>query len=168
MLSAGWFQVIRGVSARHIILESLDLITVVVPPALPAAMTVGHMYAQNRLGKRDIYCITPRCINVSGSVDCVCFDKTGTLTEDGMDMWGIVPVRNNHFHLPVKDVGNLAVDDELCRAMVTCHSLTIIDGKLSGDPLDLKVYASAVLAWAQELFDFMICCVCGSESMYLQ
>lgn len=133
---------LRGVAVNHIILEALDLITVVVPPALPAAMTVGYMYAQNRLGKKDIYCITPRCINVSGSVDCVCFDKTGTLTEDGMDMWGIVPVRNNHFHIPIKDVGDLPLDDELCRAMVSCHSLTIIDGKLSGDPLDLKMFES--------------------------
>ncbi|KAE8752294.1 hypothetical protein FOCC_FOCC001087 [Frankliniella occidentalis] len=135
-------KVLRGVSVRDITLEALDLITVVVPPALPAAMTVGSMYAQNRLGKKDIYCITPRCINVSGSVDCVCFDKTGTLTEDGMDMWGVVPVRNNHFHIPVKEVDSLEVDDELCRAMVTCHSLTIIDGKLSGDPLDLKMFES--------------------------
>ncbi|KAJ1522556.1 hypothetical protein ONE63_001742 [Megalurothrips usitatus] len=135
-------KVMRHVSPRDITLEALDLITVVVPPALPAAMTVGHMYAQNRLGKKDIYCITPRSINVSGSVDCVCFDKTGTLTEDGMDMWGVVPTRNNHFHIPVKEVETLPVDDELCRAMVSCHSLTIIDGKLSGDPLDLKMFES--------------------------
>jgi magnesium-transporting ATPase (P-type) len=24
----------------------------------------------------------------------VCFDKTGTLTEDGLDLWGVVPVAN--------------------------------------------------------------------------
>lgn len=26
--------------------------------------------------------------------------------------------------------------------MATCHSLTIIDGELSGDPLDLKMFES--------------------------
>lgn len=144
----------RGVNARDITLEALDLITVVVPPALPAAMTVGHMYAQNRLGKKDIYCITPRCINVSGSVDCVCFDKTGTLTEDGMDMWGVVPIRNTHFHLPIRQVETLPVDDEICRAMVSCHSLTIIDGKLSGDPLDLKVTFSSPTILVHTLLTF--------------
>ena len=41
--------------------------------------------------KRGIYCISPRTINVSGSLDCVCFDKTGTLTEDGLDLLGVVP-----------------------------------------------------------------------------
>lgn len=85
-----------------------------------------------------------------------------------MDMWGIVPIRNDHFHLPVKDVGKLAVDDELCRAMVTCHSLTIIDGKLSGDPLDLKVHVSVLLACAQEWLSLMNCCIYASESKHVQ
>lgn len=65
----------RGVSVRDMTLEALDLITIVVPPALPAAMTVGRMYAQSRLKKNHIYCISPRTINVSGSINCVCFDK---------------------------------------------------------------------------------------------
>ncbi len=96
-----------GSSARDIFLDAADLITIVVPPALPAAMTIGSLYAQassqkvlfidkkakfeyyyhelqDRLQKQGIYCISPRTINVSGSIDCVCFDKTGTLTEDGL------------------------------------------------------------------------------------
>jgi cation-transporting ATPase 13A3/4/5 len=27
-------------------------------------------------------------------------------------------------------------------AMATCHSLTVIDGELTGDPLDLKMFAA--------------------------
>lgn len=65
----------RGISASEIAVEALDLITIAVPPALPAAMTVGRMYAQSRLQQQGIYCISPRTINVSGSIDCVCFDK---------------------------------------------------------------------------------------------
>lgn len=68
-------KIIRGSPALKIAIESLDLITIAVPPALPAAMTVGRMYAQKRLKKNNIYCISPRSINVSGSIDCVCFDK---------------------------------------------------------------------------------------------
>lgn len=60
---------------REIAVDALDLITIVVPPALPAAMTVGRMYAQARLKHNHIYCISPRTINVSGSINCVCFDK---------------------------------------------------------------------------------------------
>ncbi len=65
--------------------------TIVVPPALPAAMTVGTVYAQNRLKKKLIYCISPPRINISGKLKLVCFDKTGTLTEDGLDLWGVLP-----------------------------------------------------------------------------
>ena len=72
-------QTMRGVSATDIALDALDLITIVVPPALPAAMTVGRMYAQTRLKKNRIYCISPRTINVSGSINCVCFDKVYTV-----------------------------------------------------------------------------------------
>lgn len=68
-------KAMRGVPVRDIALEALDLITIVVPPALPAAMTVGRMYAQARLKQNHIYCISPRTINVSGSINCVCFDK---------------------------------------------------------------------------------------------
>ena len=58
-------------------------------------MTIGSLTAQARLKKKNIYCISPRTINVSGSIDCVCFDKTGTLTEDGLDLLGVIPVRES-------------------------------------------------------------------------
>merc|ERR1712223_539388 len=77
---------------EDIILEVLDLITIAVPPALPAAMTMGIVFANQRLIPKNIFCISPRTINVAGAVDCSCFDKTGTITEDGMDMWGVLPV----------------------------------------------------------------------------
>merc|ERR1712241_210098 len=72
-----------------IALRCLDIITIVVPPALPAAMTVGTYYAQNRLKKLKIFCISPQRINVCGKLKLVCFDKTGTLTEDGLDLYGL-------------------------------------------------------------------------------
>lgn len=140
-------KAMRGVAARNIALEAFDLITVVVPPALPAAMTVGRLVAQNRLQKNKIYCTSPRAINVSGSIDCVCFDKTGTLTEDGLDMWGVVPVADKIFQHPVKDISTLPLDETLV-GMVTCHSITIIDAQLVGDPLDLKVFEST--GWTLE------------------
>ncbi len=86
-------MVMDGATGKDIVLEVFDLITIVVPPALPAAMTIGVVIAQQRLGKKNIFCISPRTINVAGSTDCVCFDKTGTITEDGMDMWGVIPTR---------------------------------------------------------------------------
>lgn len=46
-------------SAGQILLKALDIITVAVPPALPAAMSVGIVYALQRLKKKHIFCINP-------------------------------------------------------------------------------------------------------------
>lgn len=134
-------MVMEGASASQIMLDALDLITIAVPPALPAAMTVGIAYAQSRLKKNDIYCISPRSINISGCLNCICFDKTGTLTEDGLDMWGVLPADEKGFGPVVGQIDTLPVGSFLI-GMATCHSLTIIDGQLSGDPLDLKMFES--------------------------
>ena len=42
------------------ILRAFDVITTVVPPALPAALTVGTVYSLSRLKKQNIYCISPQ------------------------------------------------------------------------------------------------------------
>ncbi|XP_071500491.1 polyamine-transporting ATPase 13A3-like [Diadema antillarum] len=122
-----------------IIYKALDIITVTVPPSLPAAMTVGTAYAQHRLKKAKVFCISPERINICGKVKLVCFDKTGTLTEDSLDMWGVVPVEEKMFLPPVKTASTLPRGPFLA-AMATCHSLTRIEGELVGDPLDLKMF----------------------------
>ncbi|KAJ2719732.1 hypothetical protein GGI07_005032 [Coemansia sp. Benny D115] len=76
---------------KLIVIRALDLVTVVVPPALPATMSIGVSFALARLRKRHIYCISPTRINVCGKVNVMCFDKTGTLTEEGLDVLGIRP-----------------------------------------------------------------------------
>ena len=47
-------------------------------------MTVGIIFAINRLKKKKIYCISPPRVNIAGRVNIMVFDKTGTLTEDGL------------------------------------------------------------------------------------
>ena len=63
------------VPAKTIVVESLDIITITVPPALPAAMTAGIVYAQRRLKNVGIFCISPQRINMCGQLNLVCFDK---------------------------------------------------------------------------------------------
>uniref|UniRef100_A0A8D0AV22 ATPase 13A3 n=1 Tax=Sander lucioperca TaxID=283035 RepID=A0A8D0AV22_SANLU len=130
-----------NVSSKTIIIESLDIITITVPPALPAAMTAGIVYAQRRLKHLGIFCISPQRINICGQINLVCFDKTGTLTEDGLDLWGVQRVENGSFHLSEENAykENL-VKSQFVACMATCHTLTKIEGQLSGDPLDLKMF----------------------------
>lgn len=69
-----------GIAWHTIVVRALDLITVVVPPALPATMSIGTTFAIARLRKGGIFCISPNRVNIGGKINVVCFDKTGTLT----------------------------------------------------------------------------------------
>ncbi|KAH3827166.1 hypothetical protein DPMN_129095, partial [Dreissena polymorpha] len=124
-----------------IIKRSLDLITIAVPPALPAALSVGIVFAQSRMKHARIYCISPRSINICGSINTVCFDKTGTLTEEGLDMHSLVTVHDGKFEQELSSVKRLPRGNMMV-GMATCHSLTIIEGVLSGDPLELIMFQS--------------------------
>uniref|UniRef100_A0A4W4FIQ9 Cation-transporting ATPase n=1 Tax=Electrophorus electricus TaxID=8005 RepID=A0A4W4FIQ9_ELEEL len=128
-------SIMNNVPAKTIVVKSLDIITITVPPALPAALTAGIVYAQRRLKKMGIFCISPQRINICGQLNLVCFDKTGTLTEDGLDLWGVQRVegKDNAFKESL-------VKTHFVACMATCHSLTKIEGQLSGDPLDLKMF----------------------------
>ncbi|CAL1530484.1 unnamed protein product [Lymnaea stagnalis] len=129
----------NGDHVSDIIIRSLDLITIAVPPALPAALAIGVVFSQRRLKLKNVYCISPRGINVCGTIDTVCFDKTGTLTEDGLDMHGVVKVEKSKFDPMIKDMSQLPIGPFLT-AMACCHSLTIIEKEIMGDPLDLIMF----------------------------
>ncbi|KAE9419029.1 hypothetical protein Angca_006670 [Angiostrongylus cantonensis] len=138
----------RGSDLRRIIVRALDIITITVPPALPAAMSVGIINSQLRLKRKEIFCISPSTINTCGAINVVCFDKTGTLTEDGLDfhvLRGVVPAVNNHPPMFTTEFSRMSRDElphagDLVNAIATCHSLTRIDSVLHGDPLDLVLF----------------------------
>jgi cation-transporting ATPase 13A3/4/5 len=197
----------NGATLHETIMKPLDMITVIVPPALPAAVAVGVLYAQNRLKKfHEISCISPTRINVAGQVDIAAFDKTGTLTEDGLRLKSVSVVKSEN-----SEVGEnraFSVDDEMLdtddkilistsktencsnaeenstnllstpsatnqngknqnftstsssknnpeftqvhnsnqisdmmhTAMAACHTLTILNGEIRGDPLDVEMF----------------------------
>uniref|UniRef100_A0A672UWL7 ATPase cation transporting 13A2 n=1 Tax=Strigops habroptila TaxID=2489341 RepID=A0A672UWL7_STRHB len=135
------------VPVGQIIIRALDLVTVIVPPALPAAMTVGTIYAQNRLKKQGIFCISPPRINLCGKIRLVCFDKTGTLTEEGLDVWGVVPLENNHF-MPIVHEPRCLPAGPLLYSLATCHTVSVLRAQPIGDPVDLKMLEST--GWMME------------------
>uniref|UniRef100_A0A8C5BFA6 Probable cation-transporting ATPase 13A3 n=1 Tax=Gadus morhua TaxID=8049 RepID=A0A8C5BFA6_GADMO len=141
-------SIINQVPAKTIIIESLDIITITVPPALPAAMTAGVVYAQRRLKRLGIFCISPQRINMCGQLNLVCFDKTGTLTEDGLDLWGVQRAEHGRSAPPSESACESLVFTPFVVCMASCHSLTNINGELSGDPLDLKMFS--VTGWTLE------------------
>ncbi|EQK99892.1 hypothetical protein OCS_04395 [Ophiocordyceps sinensis CO18] len=142
-----------GLEWHLIVIRALDLITIVVPPALPATLTIGTNFAIGRLKKKQIFCISPQRVNVGGKLDIMCFDKTGTLTEDGLDVLGIrvvtadadrfgdliskAPMLENRSSTPSAPLSSLQA---ALYTMSTCHSLRAVDGELVGDPLDVKMF----------------------------
>ncbi|XP_072442697.1 polyamine-transporting ATPase 13A2 isoform X5 [Chiloscyllium punctatum] len=130
----------QKVSVGRLVKRVLDLITIIVPPALPAAMTVGTIYAQNRLKKYGIFCISPPRINICGKLKVICFDKTGTLTEGGLDVWGVVPVVDKTFEPIIHNIQHFS--GPMLHALATCHSVTLLNNQPIGDPLDLKMIES--------------------------
>ncbi|KAJ2900185.1 hypothetical protein MKZ38_002544 [Zalerion maritima] len=139
-----------------VVVRALDLITIIVPPALPATLTIGTNFALSRLRKKQIFCISPQRVNVGGKVNMMCFDKTGTLTEDGLDILGVrAALRSSSRFSEVidnptslADIGSkdvrsfedVKVRVALLHTMATCHSLRLVDKELMGDPLDLKMF----------------------------
>ncbi|XP_072143507.1 polyamine-transporting ATPase 13A3-like isoform X2 [Dermacentor andersoni] len=143
-----YLYIIRQVSLRETVLRALDIVTIAVPPALPAAMTVASVYAQKRLRRASIYCVSPHRINIAGNIDVVCFDKTGTLTDEGLDLWGILLAKQKTFETPIGDPCEIPARSPMVIAMATCHTLTSVDGELVGDPLDLTMFRST--RWVME------------------
>lgn len=147
-----------GLAWHLIVVRALDLITIVVPPALPATLTIGTNFALNRLKSKQIFCISPQRVNVAGKLDIMCFDKTGTLTEDGLDILGVRTVNRatNRFDdvvtepsamVPRANAANngdqaksYVVQKAALYTMATCHSLRSVDDELVGDPLDVKMF----------------------------
>ncbi|KAL9048846.1 MAG: hypothetical protein Q9162_007517 [Coniocarpon cinnabarinum] len=163
--TASFINFVRlGLAWHLIVVRALDLITIVVPPALPATLTIGTNFALSRLKQKQIFCISPQRVNVGGKIDVMCFDKTGTLTEEGLDVLGVRAVQKpaNRFSelldhpLMVLPTANYerdpTVDYSIHKAilytMATCHSLRNVDGELVGDPLDVKMFSFT--GWSYE------------------
>ena len=89
------------------------------------------------------------------------FDKTGTLTEDGLQILGVRGIEGDllandgeaaHFTDFVDTIKDIIPSDPfsvplnnnvlMSEAMASCHSITLVDGELVGDPLEIKMFWS--------------------------
>jgi cation-transporting ATPase 13A2 len=142
--------------------SALDLVSIAVPPALPAAMMIGVATAVDRLRRRNIFCIAPNRVNMAGRIARACFDKTGTLTYDGLTMLGVRPLQPDGSkpaafsdEVPAEAVpAACAVDaaaapmERLALVMGACQSLRHLvtphgQQSLVGDPLEVVMLQSS-------------------------
>ena len=129
------YQFISANESIYVILiASLDLITIAVPPALVSTLSIGISFGLSRLRKLDIYCISPARINVAGQVNFILFDKTGTLTINNLILRHVLEMHNNGQLIAT------APSDAYNVILSSCHSLTLINQSLNGDPLELEMF----------------------------
>eukprot|EP00455_Lapot_gusevi_P027394 TRINITY_DN289_c0_g1_i1.p1 TRINITY_DN289_c0_g1~~TRINITY_DN289_c0_g1_i1.p1 ORF type:complete len:1136 (+),score=444.09 TRINITY_DN289_c0_g1_i1:64-3471(+) len=149
-----------GSALDLMVLRGLDLITIVVPPTLPLAMSVGTNWALVCLKKMEIFCISPNRINMAGKVKLFCFDKTGTLTSEGMEMLGVQPATNAKFAPLSDDLQQLPL--MAVWTMASCHTLARVNDQLVGDPLEMQIF-SFTGASMQENVDRECLCLVSSD-----
>ncbi|TMW68217.1 hypothetical protein Poli38472_007889 [Pythium oligandrum] len=129
-----------GYSFGFTLAESLDLVTVAVPPALPLVLSSGIGFALHRLKQGGIFCIDSQRVNSCGQLTCFCFDKTGTLTEESLNLVGVDVVNTEDNTL--KNVG-FEIPETFRLAMATCHGLSEVDGQMQGYALELSMFEAA-------------------------
>ncbi|CAO1626310.1 unnamed protein product [Parajaminaea phylloscopi] len=135
--------VIQGVDGGEIGLRTIDLFTICVPPALPAAMSLCTSFALRRLKRASIFCISPQRITLAGKITVAVFDKTGTLTETGLDVRGVrLPTSQGTLgplSESVEELAEPAKDVTMEEAMAVTHDVNYIDGEALGDPLEVSM-----------------------------
>ncbi|KAJ3308527.1 hypothetical protein HDU76_003893, partial [Blyttiomyces sp. JEL0837] len=142
----GFFQ---GYGPIWVIITSLDLITIAVPPALPLVLTVGVTLALRRLKGKNIFCISPDRINFAGRVDIFCWDKTGTLTTSQVIWAGLERSRECTLSGLETDF-HMDGEGDLERAVAACHSLNDVSGELVGSPIEIELFRATGWTLSQD------------------
>ena len=167
---------IKYFKTREIITVILEALTFPIPPELPVAMSVGVIFALQKLREKHISWINVSRINVSGRISVMVFDKTGTLTENWISV-SKLKVLDSNSGVPrlvsnsrtgftksafdpniwndedtyIKNKDNLVLKYFECLA--SCHSLVSLDGQLLGDPLEIEMFKTTNWEFCEELLD---------------
>ena len=121
------------------ILRFLDVVTWVIPPALPIFMTFAITVSIIRLKFKGIIGLNPHSVLLAGKVDTCCFDKTGTITDNGIDVNGVYESEDGS----LKEISPIKSEEKetklITKLMATCHSAYLINEVLIGDSLDISM-----------------------------
>ncbi|WEL39096.1 haloacid dehalogenase-like ATPase [Encephalitozoon hellem] len=119
--------------SRMNLVYNLDLFFTLANPALPTYLRLGAQLCYRKLIKKNIYCNNLNKIHLAGRIDTAVFDKTGTLTCDGLDLLFIDDLSE-----PADDIDKVSMLVRI--GLSTCHLVYELDGRYSGDTLDLKMF----------------------------
>ena len=132
-----WTHAPETRSKYQLLLESILIITSVIPPELPIELSLAVNNSLLSLTKLFIFCTEPFRIPYAGKVDICCFDKTGTLTTDTLVMDGVTDVETGK----IISTENMSTDAQ--QILASCNALVLSnEGLPVGDPLEKLCLAS--------------------------
>lgn len=141
----------KGEKTPHeLLIKCILILTAVVPRQLPLQMAMAVNTALMALNRAGVFCTEPFRVPLAGKLTHCLFDKTGTLTTDTLVPVGVV---NGNQEPPEPDSHppKVAVQDSSPAAalvLATCHSLVDLEGKLTGDPIE--VAALQGIGWSYD------------------
>jgi cation-transporting ATPase 13A1 len=134
-------------SQYELLLHCILIITSVIPPELPMQMALAVNNSLMTLMKMQVFCTEPYRVPIAGKLDACLFDKTGTLTTDELVAVGVC--RANVVETGTKIVKDKSIltpmtkiNDEAALVLAGCHSLVLIEGQMTGDPLEIAALKS--------------------------
>jgi len=120
-------HVIKKTSGFRRVIQCSRICVASIPSDLPLALnSVVHSCAATLRKEADVVCSDLGSLLTASQIDMVVFDKTGTLTSDTQAMTNITSLPEDELH-PMTDI-----------VLAGCHSLSSIQSKTIGDPLDIS------------------------------
>lgn len=129
----------------------LDTLLVCCPPFLAIIYTTPLLTVKKSLKKKGFVIQNLYSILSFGSLDVVCFDKTNTLTQTQYELEGVIEVKDKKCSLPVSSISHLSMNT--LSIMGSCNSLSIVDGKVHGDPMEKVLFENAGFTFIKETND---------------
>jgi len=121
----------------EITVRVFDLLTDAVPPALPLCVSIASLVASLRLPLHISSARSGRPTHLlAGLVNKVVLDKTNTVTTTEMAVTGVLEATSMNV------TARPGRGSELELGMAACNYLAIMDGKVSGDPLEVAIMES--------------------------
>uniref|UniRef100_A0A7S3V8N7 Cation-transporting ATPase n=2 Tax=Chaetoceros debilis TaxID=122233 RepID=A0A7S3V8N7_9STRA len=130
-------------SQYELLLHCILIITSVIPPELPMQMALAVNNSLMTLMKMQVFCTEPYRVPIAGKLDSCLFDKTGTLTTDELVAVGVCKAsmigkkKEKEMLTPMTKI-----NDEAALVLAGCHSLVMIEGEVTGDPLESAALTS--------------------------
>ena len=139
-------------SNYELLLHCILIITSVIPPELPMQMALAVNNSLMTLMKMQVFCTEPYRVPIAGKLDACLFDKTGTLTTDELVAVGVCKASlaekkgNSKGEAKSLLTPMTKINDEAALVIGGCHSLVLIEGEVTGDPLEKASLKS--MRWA--------------------